>query len=186
MRDKTSSKVYFMLLVASWTRAKLGPMENSSRPERRNGALMSCINVWRISLCFAGGALGALANSFVVWQMGKLGVPQMVGVDIAPAWTLQFLYPRIVWGGLWGFVFLFPVWKRGFWTAVFSRGVFFSLFPTAFQLFYVFPNLLGKGMLGAALGGLTPLFVFLYNAVWGFCAGLWIYLAERKEKPRLH
>jgi hypothetical protein len=29
-------------------------------------------------------------------------------VAIAPALKLSWLYPRIVWGGLWGLVFVFP------------------------------------------------------------------------------
>jgi hypothetical protein len=115
-----------------------------------------------------------------------MGIPQLLGVKIAPAWTLQFLYPRIVWGGLWGLVFLLPIWSRGFWVAVFSRGVLFSLLPTIFQLFYVFPHLLGKGVMGVGLGSLTPLFVFFYNVVWGLSAGLWIYIAEPKGKERLY
>jgi hypothetical protein len=70
--------------------------------------------------------------------------------------------------------------------AVFSRGVLFSLLPTIFQLFYVFPHLLGKGVMGVGLGSLTPLFVFFYNIVWGLSAGLWIYIAEPKGKERLY
>jgi hypothetical protein len=54
----------------------------------------------------------------------------------------------------------------------------FSLFPTCFQLFYVFPLLQGKGMLGLALGKLTPVFVFFYNAVWGLCTAIWLYFAR--------
>lgn len=88
------------------------------------------------------------------------------------------LYSRVVWGGLWGLLFVTPVWKSGFWVGVFSRGVLLSIFPTLFQLFYVFPFLQGKGMMGIALGQLTPVFVFFYNAVWGFFAALWLYAAR--------
>jgi hypothetical protein len=139
------------------------------------GSLMN-----RMSIGFAAGCLGALVNSWLVWSLGRKGIPQMFGVAIAPQWGLAFLYPRVVWGGLWGLIFLLPVWQSGFWVAVFSRGILFSLAPTAFQLFYVFPHLAGKGMMGLALGKLTPLFVFVYNAVWGLSAALWIYLEERR------
>ena len=133
----------------------------------------------RAGMAYAAGCIGALVNSWVVWYMGKKGIPQKFGVAIAPAWSAaSFLYPRLVWGGLWGFLFLLPMWQRGFWTGVFSRGILFSIFPTLFQLFYVFPHLADKGVMGLALGKLTPVFVFLYNAVWGLCAAMWLHLAK--------
>ena len=134
----------------------------------------------RASLAFAAGCVGALANSWLVWYLGRKGIPQMFGVAMAPAWSTAYLYPRLVWGGLWGLLFILPIWRSGFWTGVFSRGILFSLAPTLFMLLYVFPYLAGKGMFGLALGKLTPVFVFLYNAVWGFCAALWLYFAGAK------
>ncbi len=146
---------------------------------------MERLSVRDISICFAGGCLGAMVNSLLVWYMGRLGVPMIFEVKIAPEWTMQFLYPRLVWGGLWGLAFLLPFWKKGFWTAVFSKGVFLSFLPTAFQLFYVFPFLQKKGSMGVGLGSLTPLFVFFYNAVWGFAAAWWVYVAAMKSREKL-
>ena len=135
--------------------------------------------VGRLSVGFAAGCLGALVNSWLVCYLGQRGIPQLFGVTLAPKWSLAFLYPRLVWGGLWGLLFALPVWRGTFWIGVFSRGILFSLAPTAFQLLYVFPQLLGKGTMGLALGKLTPLFVFAYNAVWGLVAALWVYWEER-------
>jgi hypothetical protein len=135
--------------------------------------------IGRISVGFAAGCLGALVNSWLVWYLGRRGVPHMFGVALAPKWSLAFLYPRLVWGGIWGLLFVLPVWRGGFWLAVFSRGILFSLAPTVFQLLYVFPSLMGKGTMGLGLGKLTPLFVFCYNAVWGLTAAFWVHLEER-------
>jgi hypothetical protein len=134
--------------------------------------------IQRISLCFAAGCFGALINSLLVWYLGRLSVPQTLGVAVAPALTLHYLYPRIVWGGLWGLVFCAPIWRGGFWVGVFSRGILFSFLPTLFQLLFVFPMLQDKGMLGLTLGKLTPVFVCFYNSVWGFCTGLWLYFSK--------
>lgn len=134
----------------------------------------------RLSICLAAGAFGAIINSLVVWYFGRKGIPQRFGVTIAPALSAGFLYPRLVWGGIWGVLFSVPLWRDGFWTGVFSRGILFSLLPTLFQLFYVFPVLMGKGMMGAGFGKLTPVFVCFYNAVWGFSAALWLYAARRQ------
>lgn len=129
----------------------------------------------RISLAYSAGCVGALVNSWLVWYMGRKGIPQKLGVAIAPVWSLDFLYARLFWGGIWGLLFTAPVWQNGFWVGVVSRGIVSCIFPTLFQLLYVFPHLTGKGWMGLALGKLTPVLVFLYNSVWGICAALWLY-----------
>ncbi len=58
----------------------------------------------KISLLFSAGCLGALVNSLVLWQLGQLGVIRVIQVAMNPARTPQWLYPRIVWGGIWGIV----------------------------------------------------------------------------------
>ena len=59
-------------------------------------------------ICFSAGCLGGLANSFVVWQFGEQGIARLLGVSIAPTLTPAWLYPRIVWGGIWGLLFILP------------------------------------------------------------------------------
>lgn len=122
-----------------------------------------------LSLCFAAGAVGGLANSVVAWLFGQIGVPQALGVSLAPAWTPGWLYPRIVWGGLWGLLFVLPLHAD-----VLRRGLLVSLGPALFQLFVVFPAWAGKGVAGLELGTATPVFVLLYNAVWGVVASWWL------------
>ena len=129
----------------------------------------------KLSLYFAAGSLGGLVNSIAAWLCGAYGVSAALQVAIAPRLTPGWLYPRIVWGGLWGLLFLIPMVKSRF----VVRGLIVSLGPTAAQLFYFFPNVLSQGMLGLKLGTLTPLLVLLLNAVWGVTAALWLRLAER-------
>jgi len=121
-----------------------------------------------ILICFAAGALGALINSIVVWLFGQYGINQSLGVAMAPSLTTYWLYPRIVWGGLWGFLFLLP-W---FGSRTLLRGVVFSLFPSAVQLFYIFPFEAYQGMAGLKLGLLTPMLVLFFNAIWGVAAAI--------------
>jgi hypothetical protein len=122
-----------------------------------------------LSLFFAAGVVGALANSLLLSLLGELGVPRALGVALAPDWSAGWLYPRLVWGGLWGLLFVLPLTA-----AVVPRGLLVSLAPTLFQLFVVFPAWAGKGIAGLELGLLTPLFVALYNAVWGVTASWWV------------
>lgn len=131
---------------------------------QRNSALLA--------VCFCAGLLGALANSLVVWLAGHWGVTALAGVKLAPAFTLAWLYPRLIWGGIWGLC-LYPLVvrprNRRHWV---RKGLWISLLPTACQLFYLFPHKTPYGNLGLALGTLTPLFVLLFNFVWGFVTGL--------------
>ncbi len=123
---------------------------------------------------FAAGAVGALANSLVVWACGRFGITAALQVSIAPALTLAWLYPRIVWGGLWGGLLLIPFPRRRW----FLQSFVISCGPTAFQLLVVFPERLHKGFLGLELGLLTPAFVFVFNLVWAVTAVAWLRLAR--------
>jgi hypothetical protein len=123
-----------------------------------------------LSLVFAAGLWGALLNSLAVWIFGLFGITLALGVHIAPPLTPGFLYPRLVWGGLWGFLFFLPLGRL----SLPARGLLLSLAPSLAQLFWVFPLKAHKGVLGLQLGLLTPVFVFFFNAIWGLAAGLWL------------
>lgn len=129
----------------------------------------------RLSLVFAAGALGGLVNSTVIWLFGRAGITAELGVKLAPAFTPAWLYPRLVWGGIWGFLFLLPLAQN----RPFQQGLLISLGPTIVQLFVIFPYQLNKGMLGLELGTLTPVFVLFFNAVWGVAAALWLWASQK-------
>jgi hypothetical protein len=76
----------------------------------------------------------------------------------------------VVWGGLWGLLFLLPVMQR---RNILLRGMLFSLAPTLAQLFYFFPQS-QRGVMGLSLGQLTPLVVALAGVVWGVTAAWWV------------
>lgn len=122
---------------------------------------------------FTAGCIGALANSLVVWFFGDAGVTEMAGVAIAPSLTLAWLYPRIVWGGIWALLFILPIFK----SSIFLKGSLLSLLPTLVQLLFIFPEA-GKGMGGLALGTLTPVFVLFFNWIWGIVAAAAIKAAR--------
>ncbi len=125
-----------------------------------------------VSLVFAAGCIGGLANSLAVWGMGKSGITGAMGVSVTPDWSPGWLYPRIVWGGLWGFLFLLPYLPD----SIFFRGIVYSLGPTLVVLFIVFPFQAKKGIMGLELGRMTPVFAFIVNAVWGICTAWWMTL----------
>jgi hypothetical protein len=124
----------------------------------------------RLSICFAGGCVGGLINGLAVWGAGEARLTTRLDVRLAPALTPEWLYHRLVWGGLWGLIFLLPLLRR---RSALVRGLVFSLVPTLAQLCYFFPYQAQRGWLGLQLGQLTPVFVLLFNAVWGVVAAWW-------------
>jgi hypothetical protein len=128
-----------------------------------------------LSLVLAAGAIGAFANSVALWAAGTSGLTHALGVRIAPPLTPEWLYPRIVWGALWGLLFLLPLASQR-WVA---QGLALSLFPTLAQLFVIFPYRSSAGVLGTKLGTLTPLVVLGANAAWGLAASAWLRITGR-------
>lgn len=128
----------------------------------------------RMSLAYAAGTVGGLFNGFSVWLLGYLGITAALGVKMAPALTAAMLYPRLVWGGLWGFLFLLPFLRR----SPLLRGIVYGILPSLVALFIVFPIKVPHGMLGLPLGTLTPLVVLLVNIIWGIVASYWFHLVE--------
>lgn len=125
-----------------------------------------------LCVCFCAGLVGALVSSWVAWAAGRIGLPQWCGVELAPAWTAAWIYPGLVAGGLWGMAYFMTVGaprSRNQWV---RKGLWASLLPAAFQLFYTFPNRTTFGILGLGLGTLTPAFVMFYNLVWGVATGV--------------
>ena len=122
----------------------------------------------RLSGAFTGGAIGALVDSANIWILGHTGITAMLGISLKPRFTTQWLYPRMVWGGIWALLLILPVLKE----RTIGRGMLFSLAPSAMMLFVVFPDM-GKGMYGLRLGTLTPLLVLLLNFIYGIVASLW-------------
>ena len=122
----------------------------------------------KLLIFFAAGCLGGLANSIAVWLFGYFHITSSFGVSIAPLLTPGWLYPRIVWGGIWGLLFILPMLQ----SKLLLKGTVLSLFPTAVQLLVVFPLKAHKGIAGIDLGLFTPLFVLFFNWVWGIVTAL--------------
>jgi hypothetical protein len=128
----------------------------------------------RLSGSFTGGLVGAFVDSFDIWLLGVLGITASLGVGMRPEFTPPWLYPRLVWGGIFGLLFATPFLKG---RPVF-RGIVFSLLPSALMLFIVLPNM-GKGLLGLGFGNLTPALVVGLNFIWGIVGACWYRVSVR-------
>ena len=115
----------------------------------------------RLSAAFTGGVVGAVVNSFAV-QLAALVRP-----DAAPASTPEWLYPRLVWGGIWGLLLVAPVLPG----RPVVRGLVASFAPSLARLTVFAPP-------DQALDATTVLSVLVFNAIWGVVASLWLERAE--------
>jgi hypothetical protein len=122
------------------------------------------------SLAFTAGAVGALANSLLLWLFGAAGLHKLIGVALAPGLSPGWLYPRLVWGGLWGLLFALPVLTR---RPPGVRSLIFSLGPSLAAMFYFLPVVAQKGWLGLEFGAAMPALILFYNAVWAIVTGVW-------------
>jgi hypothetical protein len=126
--------------------------------KRKGAAFMKTILI-----CFSAGCVGALASSIMAWQIGELGIARWAGISIAPSLSPGWLYPRIVWGGIWALAFVLPFLK----SRLVLKGTLLSLLPTGFMLFFFFPHRTHQGAAGLRLGMWTPAYVLMVNWVWG-------------------
>ena len=93
---------------------------------------------------FAAGCLGGLVMCVVMWLFSYYGITQSLNVRLAGSVSPHWMYPRIVWGGLWGLLFLLPI----FASSLFARSFVIALIPTLIQLFVFYPFYEGKGVAG--------------------------------------
>lgn len=97
----------------------------------------------RVLLCYAAGSAGAFANTLLGHLLFQAQIP------FGP----PSLYRRLVWGGLWGLLFVLPPVQR---MPRVKAGLLVSLAPSAAAVLY--------------FGAANPLAALALNAVWGLCA----------------
>lgn len=125
-------------------------------------------------LAFAAGCFGGLIYCLVMWLFSSYGITRAFGVNLPGSVAPYWMYPRIVWGGLWGLLFLLPILT----SSLLARSFVISLIPTAVQLFIIYPLYTNKGFAGIQLGLLTPVLVWFFYWVWSFATVLILRLAK--------
>ncbi len=123
-------------------------------------------------ICFCAGLLGGLGSATASWLSGSWGLPNLLNVRLAPTFTTTWLYPQLIWGGLWGLVYFITVGARSsrrHWT---RKALWVSLLLSVVQLFVIAPYWTQQGMLCMNLGDFAALFIVVYNLVWGLVTGI--------------
>lgn len=125
-------------------------------------------------LVFAAGCLAALVQVVAMNLAIHYGWTHSLGVHMTASYSPQWIYPRIVWGGLWGLVFLLPVLSG----SILMRSLVLCLIPALVQLFIIYPFYQGKGVAGFSLGALTPLVVVFFWWVWALAVSFTLRFAK--------
>ena len=128
----------------------------------------------KISVAYSAGSAGALLSSLLEWALGYAGITQMLNAKNAPDLSVDWLFLRLVWGGLWGLMFLIPFFQHSY----FRRGFLYSIPPALALLLIVYPGT-GMGMLGLKMGNAVPFLAVFFNMVWAICAVTWLKICER-------
>jgi hypothetical protein len=118
----------------------------------------------RAACYVTAAALGGLAVTLAFWALGRLGVPSLLGISgPPPSLEAPAIYRNMVWGGLWGLLFLLPVSPD----SLGRKAMILTLAPVLVALL-VFIPLRGGSPLGLDRGYLTPFWVYAVNLAWGF------------------
>jgi hypothetical protein len=115
-----------------------------------------------LSIAFAAGALGAIVLGIFLLVLRDTGTLANLGIRTPPARMPQFLYSRMVWGGIWALLFVLPVMTRQW----LLRGVVVGVLASLAAIFYFNP-----AWKNAAFG--FVILIFVANAVWGIVAAGW-------------
>ena len=127
-----------------------------------------------VSVAFSGGVFAAALKNLAWWGLARRGVAEPYSSAFAPHLTLTAFGPHLVWGGVWGLLFLLPL----RWSSWWLRGALWSLAPAAVELFYTLPHRSGYGVMGLGMGALAPAAVLAGALVWGLLTSLWIRLSS--------
>jgi len=118
--------------------------------------------ITRAALYYTAASVGGLAVALTAWGLGKAGVADALGVGISPPMQLPWLYKMIVWGGLWGLIFLLPVRIGPLWL----RALILTLAPVLVAL-TVFVPLRGGALFALDKGVIAPFYIYAINIPWG-------------------
>ncbi len=119
-----------------------------------------------MALCFSAGGVGALAKTGAIWLCGYFSITSFAS-HLAGAQYPSGVYARIVWGGIFAFLFLLPV--RGSWV---ERGLILGLVAAVLQVIAV--PLMEHGNMHFAL--MPLLSVLALSCIWGLATAIALHL----------
>jgi hypothetical protein len=115
----------------------------------------------RTALYYAAASPGGLAVVLSAWVRGQIGEADRPGVAIKPKLEPTWVYRAMVWGGLWGLIFLVPIKIEPLWL----KGALLTLAPILAAFVYFIP-MRGPAMFALDKGALAPPYIHVSNLPW--------------------
>lgn len=115
----------------------------------------------RLSWAYLAGCVGTLgffAGLYIALQTGVMKPPEQALTMLT---SKGFFYKQVVWGGVWGLLFVVPLFKRQWWV----RGPIVGALATAAALFYFRTTLPPPEIIIGA--------IILNVLFWGLTAAMW-------------
>ncbi len=119
---------------------------------------------------FVAGGLGGLTSGLLVWALGAIGITPALGFNMVPELTIGWMARRVFASGLWGVIFLIPIFN----TSPVTKGGVLGILPWLSSILIVFPYTMGIGFFGLGLGMGTPIWTLFFGAVWGVTGTLFL------------
>ena len=144
------------------------------RLKREKVAVKAIKNVFYV---FIAGGLGGLTNSIVVWSLDTLGITPVLGFNMNPEISLEWLLRRIFASALWGGIFLIPILEN----APIKKGAVLSILPWLSSVLIVFPLRMDVGFFGLGFGLGTPIWTLFFASIWGVTGTLFLFKFARQS-----
>src|SRR5262245_56498778 len=126
--------------------------------------------IQRVAICFAAGAVGALAVVLFSQVLFQLGLSAVFGIQAPVSLKSPDVYRPLFWGGLWGIPFGLLIEKA--WDRLYLWGLLYFLAPVT-ALFLIFLPMSGAGYFGLKAGGPKfTLYLLLVNLPFGIITAM--------------
>lgn len=122
----------------------------------------------RLSLAFAAGGVGVIVLIAFLWLLRESGAMASLGLKMPAPKLPDFLYSRIVWGGIWAFLFVLPVMTRQW----LLRGLVVGVLASLASIFYFNPAWKSAPFTFVIV-------IFVANSIWGVAASGWYRAVSR-------
>lgn len=122
----------------------------------------------QLSLAFAAGGVGVIALVAAMWILKESGALASLGLRPPSPRMPDFLYSRIVWGGIWALLFVLPIMSRQW----LLRGLIVGALASIASIFYFNPAWKSAPFAFVIL-------IFVANSIWGAVAAGWYRAVSR-------
>lgn len=123
---------------------------------------------------YGSGSVGALFACLIFWLIPFLGLAHIIHMPIFPVLSDAWLYPKIIWGGLFALCFALPFMRSN----TLIKSLALALVISLSELFISLPFSPYKGAVGLNVGMYTFSFILIFNLIWSLMTNMTLKIAK--------